>query len=269
MSSVTCSSGLSNSELVFARGAHPDTIYTFKHALVQDAAYESLLKSRRQQLHVLIARGLERGWPKTKESQPELLAHHYGRAGLAAEAAAYGLRAGQMAAKRTAFPEAIAHLKQALELIEVLPTGHQRQRQELELRAELADVLMATKGYAAPEVGEAFQHADDICDPVATQPVRLAILWGLFAYHLVRAEYQSCLSVGRRVLHLGIHADDAEAHVRAHTILGQAFLQYRKACRRSTPFRQRVRPIESRRSALRPGELGARRAHDPVDLFRA
>jgi tetratricopeptide (TPR) repeat protein len=216
------------SELVFARGVPPDAVYTFKHALVQDAAYESLLKSRRQQLHSRIGKVLEERWPETKESRPELLAHHFARAGLSDAAVAYGLRAGQLAARRSAFAEAVAHLERALPLAETLPVGDERQRLEFELKMELADVLMAMKGYAAPEVGQAFERAYEVCDPVATTEQRLAILWGRFAYHLVRAQYDRCLQMGREALHLGVRTGETSPFAMAHTQVGHSFVQLGK-----------------------------------------
>ena len=102
------------SELVFVRGAPPAATYTFKHALVQDAAYASLLKSRRQQLHARIARELEGRWPEVRDSRPELLAHHFAGAGVPDKAAAYGLDAGRAAFRRSAVAEAAVHLQRAL-----------------------------------------------------------------------------------------------------------------------------------------------------------
>jgi class 3 adenylate cyclase len=163
------------SELVFVRGVPPEAIYTFKHALVQDAAYESLLKASRQQLHSRIGRVLEERWPETKVSRPELLAHHFEKAGLMEEAVDYGLSAGQMAARRSAFLEALAHLERALELSSSLSLTRKSQRIDFELKMEIADVLMATRGYAAPAVGQAFTQAYEAGRQSATTEERLAM----------------------------------------------------------------------------------------------
>jgi class 3 adenylate cyclase/tetratricopeptide (TPR) repeat protein len=216
------------SELIFASGEPPDANYTFKHALVQDAAYESLLKATRQQLHSRIAKALEEQWPEIKSARPELLAHHFGKAGIPEKAAAYGLSAGQLAARRSAFPEALAHLERALELLSDFPPGQKRQRIDFELKMEIADVLMASKGYAATPVGQAFQRAYAASYPAATTEERLAISWGLFAYHLVRAEYGTCLDLGRQVLHLGIQTRSNEPFVMAHIMVGHSLVQLGK-----------------------------------------
>src|SRR5437899_7354422 len=112
---------LVEAELVYQRGLPPQATYTFKHALIQDAAYQSLLKSTRQQYHQRIAQVLEAQFPETTEGQPELLAHHCIEAGLIAQAVSYWHKAGQRASERSAHAEAIAHLRQGLALLETLP----------------------------------------------------------------------------------------------------------------------------------------------------
>ena len=111
----------STAGLVFRRGAPPDASYTFKHALVQDAAYRSLLRSRRQQLHARIARAIEERFPEVVSAQPELVAHHLTHAGLVEQAIAYWQKAGELASARSALAEAVAHLTQALDLLVKLP----------------------------------------------------------------------------------------------------------------------------------------------------
>ena len=141
-------------ELVFQSGVPPQARYLFKHALVQDTAYQSLLKSRRQQLHQQVAQVLEEQFPEIVESQPELVAHHYTEAGLIAQAIPYWQRAGERASQRSANAEAISHLTKGLELLKTLPDTPERAQQELTLQIALGVSLMATKGYAAPEVEE-------------------------------------------------------------------------------------------------------------------
>src|SRR5262249_10567389 len=143
---------LVGAELLYQRGLGPLAQYRFKHALIQDTAYHSLLKSKRQQLHHQIARVLEERLPGTKETQPELLAHHYAEAGLIAQAIPYWLQAGQRAVQRSANVEAISHLTKGLELLQTLPDTPTRAQQELTLQITLGIPLIATRGFAAPEV---------------------------------------------------------------------------------------------------------------------
>ncbi len=136
---------LSESGLAFRRGTPPDAIYTFKHALVQDAAYDSLLKSRRQELHGKIARVIEQRFPNIKTTEPEVLAHHLTAAGLAEAAIPLWQAAGELALKRMALTEAIAHLNQGLELVSTLPRSSQRDTSELGLRSRLGTAWWRSK----------------------------------------------------------------------------------------------------------------------------
>ena len=132
---------------------------------MQDAAYASLLRGKRQQLHARIAAVLEERFPEEAEAEPELLARHFAEAGLGPQAIAYLQKAGERAAERSAYAEAIGHLKQGLELLQALPDGPERTLQELDLRMALGAALMATRGYAAPEVEETYLRARELCRP--------------------------------------------------------------------------------------------------------
>src|SRR5262249_21484381 len=142
----------------------PQAMYTFKHALIQDAAYQSLLKSTRQQYHQRIAQVLESQFPETAEAQPELLAHHYTEAGLIEQAVDYWQKARQSAVQRSAHVEAISHLTKGLELLKTLPETPERSQQELLLHIALGASLIATKGYAAPEVEQTYIRARQLCE---------------------------------------------------------------------------------------------------------
>ena len=139
-------------ELLYQRGLPPQATYLFKHALIQDTAYQSLLKSKRQQYHQQIAQVLEEQFPETKETQPELVAHHYTEAGLVEQAIPYWQQAGERATQRSAYVEAISHLTKGLEVLKTLPDTPERAQQELTLQLALSDALVAVKGYTAPEV---------------------------------------------------------------------------------------------------------------------
>jgi predicted ATPase len=147
---------LVEAEIVYQRGLPPQATYIFKHALIQDAAYESLLRSTRQQYHQRIAQVLEEQFPETTQTQPELLAHHYTEAGLNEQAVSYWHKAGQQAIERSAYVEAIAHLRQGLKLLKTLPETSERTQREIDILITLGASLIATKGYAAREVGETY-----------------------------------------------------------------------------------------------------------------
>src|SRR5262249_23060606 len=139
---------LVRAELVFRRGKPPDAEYTFKHALVQDAAYRTLLRRRRQQIHERIVVALENHFPEITAAQPQFTAHHCTGAGLNEKAVAYWLKAGQQAVARSAMKEAQAQLQKGLDLLADVPRTPGHARQELELVIALGRTLMATKGYS-------------------------------------------------------------------------------------------------------------------------
>jgi predicted ATPase len=149
---------LASAELIFQRGVPPDAEYTFKHALVQDAAYSTLLRSRRQQLHGRIVTTLENQLPEVVTAQPTVMAQHSSEAGLSEKAVDDGLKAGQQAVARSAVTEAVSQLQKGLDLLASVPDGDWRRQRELDLLLALRPALMATKGYSAPDVGETIAH---------------------------------------------------------------------------------------------------------------
>jgi class 3 adenylate cyclase/predicted ATPase len=210
-------------ELVFSRGKPPHSSYTFKHALVRDAAHESLLKAQRQQLHGRIATVLEEHFPETVETEPELLAQHCAEAGLSAQAVEYWQRAGQQALARSATAEAVAHLDRGLGLLVGLPDGPERRRRELGLQLALGPALIAAKGFAASETGRAYARACELCREAGDIQKLLPALYGQSAVHWQRAELAAAHEGGRELLRLAEEQGDAPAEVVGHRILG-AFL---------------------------------------------
>jgi predicted ATPase len=170
---------LSASGLAFRRGTLPDAIYTFKHALVQDAAYDSLLKSRRQDLHAKIARVIEARFPSIKTTEPEVLAHHLTAAGLTEGAIPLWQNAGELALKRMALTEAIAHLNRGLELVSAVPRSAERDASELGLRTRLGTAWLALKGWATPEVTTSLQPALALAKSLGRHDALTPILSGL------------------------------------------------------------------------------------------
>src|SRR5262249_54068660 len=154
-------------------------------------AYQSLLKSTRQQYHRQIAHVLEERFPGMTETQPELLAHHYTEAGLVVQAIPYWQRAGQRAIQRSAHIEAVSHLTTGLELLQTLPDTAERIQQELLLQTALGPALMAIKGHAAPEVARAYSRALELCRQTGETPHLFQVLRGLWAYYMQRAELRT------------------------------------------------------------------------------
>jgi predicted ATPase len=211
---------LVEAELVYQRGLLPQAHYLFKHALIQDTAYQSLLKSTRQQYHRQIAQVLEGRFPETVETQPELLAHHYTEAGLVPQAVPYWQRAGQRAVERSANVEAASHLTKGLELLKTLPNTPEHGRQELGLQTTLGPALMAVKGFAASEVETAYTRALELCRQVGDTPQLFTVLRGLWGFYFVRAELQTAHELGEQCLTLAQRAQSPALLLWAHYALG-------------------------------------------------
>jgi class 3 adenylate cyclase/predicted ATPase len=199
---------LVEAELIYQRGLPPQATYFFKHALVVDAAYQSLLKSTRQQYHQRIAQVLEERFPKTLETQPELLAHHYSEAGLVEPAIRYWQQAGERAIERSANVEAIMHLNKGLELLKVLPGTPERTQQELGLLIPLGLALIATKGFAALDVEQTYRQAHTLCQQLGDTPQLFRVLNGLWVYSLVRGEIQIAEDLAEQLFTLAQHQRD-------------------------------------------------------------
>jgi TOMM system kinase/cyclase fusion protein len=211
---------LVEAELVYQRGVPPQSTYVFKHALIQDAAYESLLKSTRQQYHHRIAQVLETQFPETAETQPELLAHHYTEAGLTEQAVPYWHQASQNAIQRSAHVEAISHLRTGLALLQTLPETPEHTRREVDMLIVLGASLIATQGYAAPEVGETYTYARHLCEHLEDASQLFPVVRGLWNYSLVRAELQMAHALGEQLLTLAQQIQDSAMLVAAHRSLG-------------------------------------------------
>lgn len=168
------------SELVSARGIGAEAVYTFKHILVQEVAYQSLLRDRRRSLHAQIARMLESRAPEIASTEPELLAHHYTEAGSIAPAIAHWHRAGERAARRSSNLEAINHLRRALDLLGRLPEAAERAGWELTILITLGPCLMATKGWGSPDVEAAYERARRLARELDRSADLFPALWGLW-----------------------------------------------------------------------------------------
>jgi predicted ATPase len=215
---------LVEAELLYQRGRPPRAHYVFKHALIQDVAYASLLKSSRQHYHQQIAHLFERQFPDLVETQPELVAHHYTEAELIEQALPYWQQAGRRAAQRTANVEAVSHLRRGLALLETLPETPERNQHELAIQATLGPVLTQTQGWAAPETGATYMRAAALCQQLGETAQRFPVLFGVWAFQLVRADYQTARKLGEQLLHLAEKEHDPALLVEAHVTLGVTLL---------------------------------------------
>jgi class 3 adenylate cyclase/tetratricopeptide (TPR) repeat protein len=211
---------LVQAELIFRRGTPPDAEYTFKHALVQDAAYGTLLRSRRQQLHARIAATLEDKFPEIAAAQPALLARHCAEAGLTEKAVVYWLKAGQQALKRSAMTEAVAQLRKGLDALAGLPDGTWRRQQELGLQIALQPALTATKGFAAAEVGETIGRARALAEQTDRPEYVVPLINGQWAFHLIRSEHKLALSLAEQIEKIGEARNDVAVQLQGRRANG-------------------------------------------------
>lgn len=191
---------LTASELVYRRGKPPNATYIFKHALVQDAAYDSLLKSKRQELHAQIAKAILQYSPDSDVAEPELLAHHYSEAGMLAEAVDYWRRAGELAQERVALNEAIRHYQRGLDTTLQLEPGDRRDANELTLRALLGIAWIELYGYAHPEVTGTLKPALKLIETVNVPEYTMRVLWGLWVDTLCTGRIEESVSWAERLL---------------------------------------------------------------------
>ena len=202
--------------LAFRKGTPPDAVYQFKHALIQDAAYDSLLKSRRKELHGIIATVLEERFPGLRESKPELLAHHHTEAGTPSEAIRYWHRAGDVAMRRFAHREAAAHLRRGLRLVELLPPGPDRDLREVELRTLLGPAVVARQGWAASEIGNLLEPALALARNLKHRQSYLPTLHGLWVNSLTLGRLARSRDWANEMLATAREASDSELEICGH-----------------------------------------------------
>ena len=214
---------LTESGLAFRRGNLPNAVYTFKHALVQDTAYDSLLKTRRRALHAKIARVLEEHFPTIKDTEPELLAHHLTAAGQVEAAIPLWQSAGELALKRMALTEAISHFNKGLELVSTLPQSSERDASELGLRTLLGTAWMALKGWAAPEVWSSLYPALALAKSLERNDALLPILWGLFINVMTQGRIAESLPWAEEMLGIAKATGDSDLLITGHMV---AYIHY-------------------------------------------
>lgn len=199
---------LVRAELMFQRGTPLDAEYTFKHALVQDAAYGTLLRNRRRQLHARIATAMEGQFPEIVEAHPERVARHCADAGLAEKAVDYWLKAARRAVARSAMTEAVAQLRKGLELLATLPDSPWRRQHELDLLLSLRPALFATKGYSAPDVDKTIARARTLAEQLDRSDDIVPLLHAQCTFHLIRAEYKLALPLAGQLEKIGQAHED-------------------------------------------------------------
>jgi predicted ATPase len=209
------------SELVIQSGALPDAVYTFKHALVQEAAYSSLLRNTRRQLHGQIAEALEIHFPELMDGQPELFARHYAEAGRVERSVLYWSKAARRSASRSAMAEAAAQYQKGLDQLAVLPDSLERRRQELEFRSSLGTVLQSVKGYAAPETGQTLGRARELWDQLGSPSEFLQVSYAQSLYHAIRGELNIAHRLDEDFLRLSRQRNDPAGLVLAHQSCGR------------------------------------------------
>jgi len=209
---------LTASGLAFRRGTPPDAVYIFKHALVQDAAYDSLLKNRRQELHFKIARAIEARFPVIKTNEPEVLARHLTASGLTEGAIPLWQAAGALALKRMAPTEATAHLNQGLELVSTLPWSSERDASELAMRSLLGTALLALKGWATPEIWTCLQPALALAKGLGRHDALLPILCGLYSYVMCQGRVMESLPWVQELLDIAKATRDPDLLIGGHAL---------------------------------------------------
>jgi predicted ATPase len=207
-------------EFLYQQGLPPQATYRFKHALIQETAYQSLLRSTRQMYHQRIAQVLEARFPELCETQPELLAHHYTEAGLMARALPLWQQAGQRALQRSANLEGIEHLTKGLAVLATRPDTADRLQHELDLHVTLGPAFIATRGYTSPEAEHTFTRAWEICQHLGESPQRFPVLYGLCAFYFVGGKHRQARDQAEQFLHLAQRQSDTAHLMVAHRALG-------------------------------------------------
>jgi predicted ATPase len=218
-------SRLVEAELLYQRGLPPHATYIFKHALIQDTAYESLLRSTKQAYHRRIADVLAARFPEATENQPELLAHHYTEAGRYEQAIDYWHKAGQRALVNLAYVETIAHVTNGLALLETCPDIPLRVQHELEMQLMLGAAWMATKGYGAPEAEHAYMRSQELCQQMSDTPRLADVLYGLRRVYTNRGELRKACATAEQSLRLAHQTQDDATALESHYSLGYTLFQ--------------------------------------------
>jgi predicted ATPase/class 3 adenylate cyclase len=250
---------LSAAELAFRRGTPPEARYTFKHTLVRDAAYQSLLRSKRQQVHSRIAQVLEERFAETAATQPELLAYHFAEARQIERAIDYWLKAGERAAERSANLEAIRHLTRGLEALGTLPECAARDRRELAFQIAIGTSSIAVYGYAAPQTGAAYHRARVLGERLGDVESLVATLSGEFVYSFVRGDYPAMRRLVDEARQVSERLPDPVVRLAGHRLAGIAAMHFGAFAEARCEFEAILRLYDASRHRSQPVHF----VHDP------
>jgi class 3 adenylate cyclase/predicted ATPase len=218
-------SHLQTEEFIYEQSAFPESSFSFKHALTQEVAYNSLLLERRRVLHEHIAQSIEEVFRDRLEDHYSELAHHYSHSGNTEKAIEYLRQAGQQAVQRSAYAEAIAQFTTALSLLETLPDTSERARRELTLQIALGVPLIITKGYGVPEVSRVYTRARQLYEQVGSSPQLLPIQFALWRFYFVRGAYQIAYELAEQFTRLAPEVNDPLLLLSAHMAPGMTFFR--------------------------------------------
>src|SRR6516165_7733367 len=193
---------------LFVKGKAPTCVYVFKHALLEEALRSAIDVPTRRRFHQKVAEVMEARFTHLVETQPELVAEHFIEAGIIEKAVGYCLKAGLRSRDRFAHVEAISHLTKGLKLLETLEASPERDARELDLLGALGTAYIASRGYAAPEVGPVYRRASVLCERAGQTPQLFAMMWGNFAFHIVRGHLRICADLGDQALAFGERLND-------------------------------------------------------------
>jgi tetratricopeptide (TPR) repeat protein len=207
-------------DIIYQRGLPPNASYAFRHVLIQEAAYQSILKSERASYHQRIADLLREHFESLCEKRPELLARHLTRAGRIEEAVPRWLDAGRLAARKAAHIEASSLLQQALQLLEQLPESAQRDALELEIQIALGPALMAVHGYSAQQVRDAYSRAEQLSNQAESTIAIAPVLFGLWTHHVVAGNLTRAMSLGQRLHSIAESSGNEDLVIESHVLLG-------------------------------------------------
>jgi class 3 adenylate cyclase/predicted ATPase len=215
---------LVEAEILFARGEPPAATYMFKHALIQETAYQSLLKRKRQHLHARIAHVLEERFPERVAAEPEVIARHYDQAGLVAEASVHYQRTGERATRRSANEEAIGHLRRALALVELLPVARERDQRELGLQMAIGAPLVAARGQSHPETEKTYARARELIAQIGQSPELPRLMAGMAAAYFVKGDLAAAAELAQEALTAAERTGEPFDLLSSHYLVGLPLL---------------------------------------------
>jgi predicted ATPase/class 3 adenylate cyclase len=245
--------------LLFQQGVPPHATYLFKHALVRDVAYGSLLRGQRQQLHGRIADVLAERFPTTVEAEPEVLAFHFMEARQIEHAIGYWLKAGERAAQRSANLEAIRHLSRGLEALQTLPDSLERDRLELAYQIAIGTPLIAVHGYSAPQTGAAYSRARVLCERLGEAEPLVATLSGEFVYYFVRGDYPMMRRLSDEARQISERLPNPVVRLASHRLAGITAMHFGAFSKAQSEFETILRLYDTRQHRSQPTHY----VHDP------